>query len=360
MFKGPWRCRSGDGARPRGGHRFVAFAAAVAAAVVWAAPAGAIVNGEEVSSEITSLDAVAVLIGSGEGSAACTGSVVGSCVLVEPDLILTAAHCLLRADGTPWPENERDFWVRFRRGESGLVSNSFPGTGCTGDFQERRIVEISRIAGADLAVCRLSSAPVGIEPLKVEYRREAMADEQIIIAGWGFSGQCLGEGDPWRLRWSGGTTAGAQQGSLLPINACAMSPCVSCTRAGGGEQGDPSVDGWAVPNVHDSGAPVLVELACPEGGYEVRVVGVVMTSAYAVGVQEWHNLGGVPALATAPACGECVADHNGDGERSIPDIFAFVSDFMSDASRADVDGVAGVTVPDIFAFLSAWFAGCRE
>lgn len=330
----------------------------VAALGVLTSPAAAIVNGEEVSAEITSLDAVALLIGTTEGAAACTGGVAGTCVLIEPDLVMTAAHCLLRPDGTPWPENQRDFWVRFRRGEAGGVSNSFPGTGCTGEFQERRIVSISRVTGADIAVCRLESAPVRIWPLRVEYRREAVAGEQILIAGWGFSGECLGEGDPWRLRWSAGTTAAGQQGTLLPINECVMTPCVTCARAGGGQQGDPSVQGWAVPNLHDSGAPVLAEVACPDGGVEVRVLGVVMTPTYAVGVQAWHDRGGVPALVSAAACGECIADHNADGGLTVPDVFAFVADFMAGSSRADVDGVAGVSVPDIFAFLGEWFGGC--
>ncbi len=323
-----------------------------------AEPAQAIVNGEEVSPAVQSLDAVGALIGTAWGSPACAGTVAGSCVLVEPDLIITAAHTLLRSDGTPWPAGTRDFWVRFRRGESGGVGNTFPGTGCAGEFQERRIVSISRVLGADLAVCRLESAPVLIAPLAVEYRREAIAGEQIVIAGWGFSGECLGAGDPWRLRWSGGTTAAAQQGALLPINECVMTPCVTCVRSGGGQAGDPSVQGWAVPNLHDSGAPVMVEVNCPDGGVELRVVGIVMTSTYAVGVQSWHDLGGLPRLVSRAACGECIADHDGDGETTVPDLFGFIRDFMANASRADVDGVAGVSVSDIFSYLGAWFGGC--
>jgi hypothetical protein len=350
-----------DGLRPfssRAAASWLAGAAAALAGGFWASPAHAIVNGEEVSAQVQSLDAVALLIGASEGAPACTGGVAGTCVLVEPDLVMTAAHTLLRPDGTPWPETERDFWVRFRRGESGAVSNSFPGTGCTGDFQERRIISITRVAGADMALCRLESAPVGIASLNVEYRREAIAGEQIIIAGWGFSGECIGEGDPWRLRWSGGTTAAGQQGTLLPINECALSPCVTCTRAGGGHMGDPSVQGWAVPNVHDSGAPVLIEVPCPDGGVEMRVLAIVMTSTYAVGVQVWHDRGGIPALTSVPSCAECIADHDADGQRTVPDVFAYIGDYMAGNSRADVDGAAGITVPDIFAFLTRWFAGC--
>jgi len=335
--------------------RWAVFAAA---ALGCPQPAHAIVSGEEVSAATTSLDAVALLIGTNEQWPACAGSVAGTCVLVAPNLVLTAAHCLLQPDGLPWPELQRDFWVRFRRGAGGGVSNSFPGPGCTGEFQERRIVSISRVLGADLAVCTLESPPVGIAPIAVEYRREPVAGEQIIIAGWGFSGECLGEGDPWRLRWAGGTTAAGQQGTLLPINDCAMIPCVVCARSGGGQQGDPSVQGWAVPNLHDSGAPVLVQVACPGGSVELRVVGVVMTPTYAVGVRAWHELGGSPRLVSTLACGECAGDHDANGLTAVPDIFAFIADFMGSDARADVDGVAGVAVPDIFAFLSSWFGGC--
>jgi hypothetical protein len=102
----------------------------------------------------------------------------------------------------------------------------------------------------------------------------------------------------------------------------------------------------------------MTETFCPDGGIELRIVGVVMTSTYAVGIRSWHSLGGAPALTSVPACGECIADHDGDGLRVIPDIFAFIADFMSNNPRADVDGFAGIGVPDIFAFLSAWFAGC--
>ncbi len=353
-FTGSIRSASDRSRSARFALRFVA----ALLALMPAAAARAIVNGEEVSPQTFSLDAVGLLLGSAVGAPACAGEVAGSCVLVEPDLVLTAAHCLLRPDGTPWPPSQRDFWVRFRRGESGQVSNSFPGTGCTGAFQDRRIIAISRVVGADLALCRLESAPSRIAPLAVEYRREARNEEQIIVAGWGFAGECLGEGDPWRLRWSAGTTAAAQQGTLLPINACVMSPCVACSRDGGGMPGDPSTRGWAVPNLYDSGAPVLVEVHCPDGSDELRVVGIVMTPTYAVGVQAWHALAGQPRLVSHPACGECIADHDSDGATTVPDVFAYIRDFMAGDARADVDGVAGISVPDFFSFLRAWFTGC--
>ncbi len=56
--------------------------------------------------------------------------------------------------------------------------------------------------------------------------------------------------------------------------------------------------------------------------------------------------------------GTCTADFDGTNGVGVPDIFAFLSAWFAQDSRADVDGTPGVAVPDIFAFLSMWFAGC--
>ncbi len=57
----------------------------------------------------------------------------------------------------------------------------------------------------------------------------------------------------------------------------------------------------------------------------------------------------------------CPCDWNHSGGIDVPDIFAFLSSWFANESRADFDGSGGVGVPDIFAFLSCWFArpgGC--
>lgn len=54
----------------------------------------------------------------------------------------------------------------------------------------------------------------------------------------------------------------------------------------------------------------------------------------------------------------CAADFDGNGQREVPDIFAFLSAWFAQEPAGDFDGVGGIAVPDIFAFLSAWFAGC--
>jgi hypothetical protein len=54
----------------------------------------------------------------------------------------------------------------------------------------------------------------------------------------------------------------------------------------------------------------------------------------------------------------CIADWNGDFASSVPDIFAYLTDWFRSEPRADIDGTPGVGVPDIFRFLTLWFAGC--
>lgn len=338
--------------------RIIVLAAAALGCAGLGSNAAAIVNGEEASVEDYRLDAVGVLIATLPGQPGCHGSVVGTCTLVAENLVVTASHCLLRPDGTEWAPGEREFWVRFRRGVSGAVSNSFPGAGCTLDYQEIRIVHSARAGNADMAVCTLESAPFRIEPISIEYRREAAPSAPILVAGWGFSGECLGGGDPWRLRWAAGTLSGGPQGSILAINECTFSPCVQCVRNGGGPEGD-SFQGWAVPNLHDSGAPVLTETVCPSGGVQLRLIGVVMTPNYASRALSWHLAGLSPRLYSTIPCDRCAADQNDDGVVNIHDVFAYISDFMSGHARADADGVPGLAVPDVFAFLTAYFAGCQ-
>ncbi len=59
-----------------------------------------------------------------------------------------------------------------------------------------------------------------------------------------------------------------------------------------------------------------------------------------------------------PPLPPCAADFDGNGEREVADIFAYLSAWFADSPSADVDGTPGIGVPDIFAFLASWFAGC--
>ena len=52
----------------------------------------------------------------------------------------------------------------------------------------------------------------------------------------------------------------------------------------------------------------------------------------------------------------CPCDWDGDGDRDVPDIFAFLGSWF--AGQADFDLSGSNDVPDIFAFLGCWFGGC--
>ena len=54
----------------------------------------------------------------------------------------------------------------------------------------------------------------------------------------------------------------------------------------------------------------------------------------------------------------CLADFDGDGSTSVPDIFQFLSAWFAGQAATDIDLDGDIDVPDVFAFLSAWFEGC--
>jgi len=54
----------------------------------------------------------------------------------------------------------------------------------------------------------------------------------------------------------------------------------------------------------------------------------------------------------------CRADFDNDNQRTVADVFAFLSAWFGNDPRADLDQDGSRTVADIFAFLGLWFAGC--
>jgi hypothetical protein len=68
--------------------------------------------------------------------------------------------------------------------------------------------------------------------------------------------------------------------------------------------------------------------------------------------------GSLSAPLPVPGVVSCLGDHDGDGDRAVPDIFAFLSDWFAQNAAGDADGDSVNTVPDIFTFLASWFGGC--
>lgn len=71
-----------------------------------------------------------------------------------------------------------------------------------------------------------------------------------------------------------------------------------------------------------------------------------------------------PRMATKPQepplGGRCVADFDCDSVAGVPDLFAFISEFLAREKVADVDESGVVDTRDLMTFLSAYFAGCEE
>jgi cytochrome c peroxidase len=85
----------------------------------------------------------------------------------------------------------------------------------------------------------------------------------------------------------------------------------------------------------------------------------VIDDPNAPGGQARSNIARVRFFCPSTGCDEvCIADYDRDGAATVPDIFAFLSDYFAGRIRADVNGVNGLNVGDIFTFLTAWFAGC--
>jgi hypothetical protein len=66
----------------------------------------------------------------------------------------------------------------------------------------------------------------------------------------------------------------------------------------------------------------------------------------------------IAAAAPVPGRPSCLADHDGNGQVEVADIFAFLGDWFAGLPAGDALGDGGIGVPDIFAFLAAWFSGC--
>jgi hypothetical protein len=317
--------------------------------------AEAVVNGQPVADTDRRLDAVAVLI-TDQPWAPCGGWVSGSCTLVAPHLVLMARHSVEDAQRR-LPENgARTHKVRFRRGVDGR-GNSRYGQGrdadCNGgDFQEIFIQQFFSNPGfgMDMVLGVLEHDPAGISPLRVALSHQFAAGDSVVLAGWGFDGPCLGVGQAWTLRSKTGVLP-----SLMYSSWC----CFDYNQASFVGQNcfvtPPGVN-WVIGNLHDSGAPLLVQ--DPADPSQLRVIAMVTNVTSAQKLSAWNEGGGLPLLVENSGQGPCRADLDGDSQVTVADLFLFVNGYLSGDARSDIDGVAGLSVNDLLTYMNYYFVGC--
>lgn len=325
--------------------------------------ARAVVNGDLIPCNDRRFDAVGLFITFGYGTHDCPGAVSGTCTLIDKDVVLIARHCIDGAGiGTLPDPNVYRFRVRFRRAENGLAVNThlLNGSYCHGIYQEFNVVRFADITpsnGTDMVLGFLDRSPVGIRPIQPEVNNPPRQAIDIILAGWGYSGQCLADGDHWALRYKKGRApANMAITDYFVFSPCALltsAPCISCP---------PNLTTpYVLANLHDSGAPVLMEVPSTDPRYpepELRLVGVVSTPSLARRPSAWNVYGGTPRIAQ-PAAPENpvkrVADFNCDKLVNLDDVIWFLGQFNGDSCLADINTDGRISIDDLLSYVQAYF-----
>jgi hypothetical protein len=237
---------------------------------------------------------------------------------------------------------------------SGAVTNAYTSN-CSAPFQEIYVAEFfwTNDVGVDMVLGRLESRPMGIAPIPADPAFVPHGGEAITMAGWGYTGLCIQTGDSLSLRtkasnlpsnpaWS--ACCFAYNGATIDVNGCVSGADASR---------------WAIGNLYDSGAPILVNTTV-NGQTRVRVIGIVTTQATGITAAAWNTAGGQPRL---PLPGNCTADFNNSGSVTVQDVFDFLAAFFNDLTgggrTGDVNGDGAVTVQDVFDYVRAYFSGCQ-
>lgn len=300
-------------------------------------------------------DAVALLF-TDQPWAPCGGWISGTCTLIAPDTVLLARHSVQDSQRRLPATGARTHKVRFRRGVDGTVNGHF-GTGpevdCVGGgYQEIYIHEFigNPSAGIDLVLGRLEYAPVRIEPMPLHVTHNVHSGEPVTLVGWGFDGNCLGQGEAWTMRMKTGVLP------PLRFNVWCCFDYNNATIAAGSCFTVPAGTNWVIGNLHDSGAPLLSP--DPADPLRLRLFGVVTGVNGAQKVSAWNEAGGIPVLADVQPRPMCLEDLNGDGEIDIGDLLMFIQAFLSGQPLGDIDGIPGITMNDLFTYILRFLGGC--
>lgn len=311
-----------------------------------------VVNGVPIPCDDRRYDAVGLFMIGGGPPGECGGSISGTCTLIDDRTVVFARHSLGIAPLDPLPRpGELYARVRFRRARDGSAVNSlwYNGTWCHGVYQEFLISRMYDAPGqTDLVIGQLAGRPQGIAPISAELANPPVRDTEIILAGWGYRGECLATGPAWELSSARGQLP--DQGAatdFIVYSPCAMLTVEPCRMCGPGGP-------WVSGNLHDSGAPLLIERPNGDGALELRLIGVVSSTTTARRPSAWNNAGAAPMIVEAPSLRQ--ADFNTDGRVDIRDVYDFVEVYFEAGCLADYDRNGAVDLSDVSVFLTDYFA----
>lgn len=338
---------------------FRVLVAGIVCVLASAMPARGVVNGTPIPTWDRRFDGVGLFMRVSPSSP-CAGWISGTCTLVGPNVVLIARHSLDITSGEPiWTPQQRQYRVRFRRMPSGLAENRFWGAiwyQCHGQYQELDVIAMTDagIPGCDQVLAYLSTAPQGIAPIVAELNNPPLHPTDIILAGWGYQGECFGAGDHWQLNSARGRMPDNWTGSdFMAFSLCGVgttAPCLSCPTLGGP---------YVAANLHDSGAPVFIEVPSTDRRDptpELRLIATASSSNTGQRASAWNNFGGLPRL-TQPSYVQHLlpGDFNGDSVMSVDDLMRFLEAFFAGRAEADTDHNGAIESRDVFTFVNAWF-----
>lgn len=330
--------------------------AAAAALTLAGAPARAVVNGTPVPDSDRRFDAVGIVF-TAQPWQPCAGWISGTCTLVAPNLVIFARHSVQLSDGSLPATGARTHRVRFRRGRDGTSNGHISGndSDCAGDsYQEAWVREFvgAPLLGVDLALGFLESPVLGIAPIGVDTAFQAPANHPVVLAGWGYDGECIQTGEAWTLRYDHGVLPPPRwtSGCCFEYNRVTLS--AGCLQW-------PVGSDWVKGNLHDSGAPILIEVPDPvsPGHMSLKLVGVVTSYTGAMRIGAWNQAGGQPVLSN-PVPRTCVAEFDNVPGVTIDDILAYLSTWLAGDPRADINQSGDVTLGDLMTYVEHFVSGC--
>jgi len=392
-------------------HRICRFLASIMCLMIAAPASHAIVNGQEPSEDDRRFDAVAGLTQTSAYNIYCTA------ILIAPDLVLTAAHCVDNWGGQETTYQELpDFYhtVRFRRHPSGhLGSIEEPQW-----FHHVRVVRWISVAPkfghgepADALLGILETPVTHIEPIRVSHNRYPVAlhpdrslTTPLLVAGWGKIGPGL-EGSG-RLRYAAVTLWSTNDkpsmarfesvnfDSFQNPQGCQCGPYT-------GDSGGPVLveDCWSnlvligiaagISSTHSGGPSIFAaantagfgELVFtpPLSSLDLNHDSVLTHADYVLFMNGYINAAGYRGLCsdfndsgtlsgkdrvayiqalTAAGGTYCAADVDLDGQLTEADFDTFDALFALHDPRADIDLNGDFNADDHSAFMTAFGLGC--